>query len=512
MTTAPFPIAPAPGIQRDGTRLDATACIDALWCRWQRGKPRKMGGYRNVSDTLAGISRALHVHNKGETFVHSGHAGGIDRVQIGSDGSVAAYANRSPSGFALNDDNQWQFDVLYDPVVTNAAKIIAHATPSLRNLDSATKTSIYIGDATDTAQLTAIPSITVSGGILAMPPYLVCFGSDGEFNWSALNNPNDFTTTGASGSGQAFVAKQKLVKGLPLRGGPGASPSGLIWGVNALVRVFYTGGTTVWGFDTLTENNTMLSANSVIEYDGVYFWPGADRFMMFNGTVRELPNIGSVNWFYDNINPLHAGKTFAFRNTRFGEIWWCFPFGDATEPSHALIYNVRENCWYDTALPGQGRSAAASAQIYRYPLMAGVEKAPSNAYKLWQHEYGKDMVDGSIQGAVRSYFETNDISLPFLPQNAVNKSLHVAMVEPDFEQQGELSLTIVGNANARSAARESNTVTFPAPPAETGDQIVKLKDTHRQLRFRFESNTPGGDYQMGKVIAHVQPADGTMVQ
>ena len=32
-----------------------------------------------------------------------------------------------------------------------------------------------------------------------------------------------------------------------------------------------------------------------------------------------------------------------------------------------------------------------------------------------------------------------------------------------------------------------------------------------ELRFRFESNTVGGDYQYGLVLAHLQPGDGTMI-
>jgi hypothetical protein len=38
---------------------------------------------------------------------------------------------------------------------------------------------------------------------------------------------------------------------------------------------------------------------------------------------------------------------------------------------------------------------------------------------------------------------------------------------------------------------------------------VFLKTQRRQMRFRFESNTLGGDYQMGLILAHIQPGDGT---
>ena len=43
------------------------------------------------------------------------------------------------------------------------------------------------------------------------------------------------------------------------------------------------------------------------------------------------------------------------------------------------------------------------------------------------------------------------------------------------------------------------------------EQVVYFKTQRRELRFRFESNTTGGDYQMGLVLAHLQPGDGTTI-
>jgi hypothetical protein len=493
----PVIINPKAGIQRDGTRFDADGYIDGLWTRFQRGKPRKMGGYRNLDDTIGGIGRGGNLLNRGGlSYVHIGTGNGIDQVVLNKAGDVVSYANRTPSGFAASDTMQWQFDVMYDPVVANKAQIVAHATPSIGS----------IGDATGTAQLTAISSISVSGGILAMLPYLTAFGNDGQFRWSLLNSPSDFVS---AGSGEAYVAKQKIIRGLPLRGGPSASPSGLFWSLNGLIRVYYTGGTTFFGFDTLSENTTILSSMSPIEYDGVYFWPGAERFMMFNGAVRELPNVNSFNWFYDNLNQAHSDKIFSFRNTRFGEIWWCFPYQDSTEPNAAVIYNVRENLWYDTMLPGAGRSTAISPQVYRYPLMTGVTPNESSQYKLWQHETGSDEIDGNSTSAVRAMFETNDMCLLKSPNGAQDKRLHIDAVEPDFVQTGEMSVTVVGNANARSSDEEGEQRVFPAPPAAATDQVINFKETRRQLRMRFESNTVGGDFQMGQVVAHIAENGGT---
>jgi len=40
---------------------------------------------------------------------------------------------------------------------------------------------------------------------------------------------------------------------------------------------------------------------------------------------------------------------------------------------------------------------------------------------------------------------------------------------------------------------------------------VFFKEQRRELRFRFESNCVGGNYQMGLVLAHLQPGDGTVL-
>ena len=40
---------------------------------------------------------------------------------------------------------------------------------------------------------------------------------------------------------------------------------------------------------------------------------------------------------------------------------------------------------------------------------------------------------------------------------------------------------------------------------------VMLKEQRRELRFRFESNAVGGDYQMGQIIGHIGPSDRTIL-
>jgi hypothetical protein len=229
--------------------------------------------------------------------------------------------------------------------------------------------------------------------------------------------------------------------------------------------------------------------------------------MMFNGVVRDIPNTMNHNWFFEGINRAHQSKVFAFKVPYFGEIWWCYPRGSATECSHAVIYNVRENTWYDTELPLSMRSAACYNNGYAAPLLTDATES-EDGFKLWVHEQGVDMTDGTSVQPIQSYFETADLSS--LVQG-VDNALQITTIEPDFIQSGPMIAQVHGRANARAPEVEGPLYTFPESASQPHEQIVMLKEQRRELRVRFESNTVGGDYQMGQIIAHIGPGDSTVL-
>jgi hypothetical protein len=533
-----------PGIKRDGTRLEGDQYVDGQWVRFQRGLPRKIGGYRSISKFLRGLPRALNEYTQDLlTYVHAGSANLVERFFIDGGYNTSVISNRTPSSLAANDANLWQFDVGYD--TTNGNQIVAQVAPNLNCICNSDGGQLFVGDLLGTSALTPVtllPSnFNITGGVVTMPPYTVAFGNDGYVAWSVPNKPSDFT---GSGAGNAFVTGQKIVRGMPLRGGPGNSPSGLLWSADALVRMTYVGGSAVFQFDTISTQSSIMSSQSVIEYDGIFYWLGTDRFLSFNGVVREVENNMNQNFFFDNLNYANRQKVFAYKVPRFGEIWWCFPFGDSTEPNHAIIYNVRENIWYDTALPNGGRGAGLFPAVFRKPLLTGVtptdtpvstgtriteagdtrvtedstvdarkirvtQESGDPQYLLWVHEVGTDEVDGIYTNPVQSYFETGDMSLPV--QSQTNKAIQVLMLEPDFVQSGDMTVAIHGRANARSPEVNGEAKTIYENPPTPQDQVIYFKEQRRELRFRFESNTVGGNYEMGLILAHIQPGDGTVI-
>jgi hypothetical protein len=239
----------------------------------------------------------------------------------------------------------------------------------------------------------------------------------------------------------------------------------------------------------------------------VFFWCGVDRFLMFNGVVREVPNQMNLNYFFDGINPRAKNKVFAFKVPRYGEVWWCYPRGDATECTHAVIYNVRENTWYDTELPNAGRSAGQFNNAFASPILTGVlDDGPG--YKVWVHEQLTDEYDGPNIRPIRSYFETADLSA--LVQGR-NEYLRITTIEPDFVQRGPMTVQVTGRANARAPEVVSSTFTFPEQASVPHEQIVMLKEQRRELRVRFESNAVYGNYQMGQIIGHIESGDRTVL-
>jgi hypothetical protein len=406
--------------------------------------------------------------------------------------------------------NMWMFDYQYDSS-TNQNYIIAHVAPNLESISNSIGGQIFFGEVLGTGILQSInlPANTnCTGGIVSLHPYLFYYGTDGIIGWSVPGEPTNLTETGA-GAGVARVWGQKIIKGLPLRAGSGTAPAGIFWAYDAVIRATFTGGASVFQFDIVATDTSIISENAVVDYDGVFFWAGVDRFLMFNGVVREVPNSLNLNYFFDGLNKRERDKVFAYKVPRYGEIWWAYPRGDATECTHAVVYNVRENTWYDTELPANGRAAGAFNNAFAAPILAGAVGV-GNDYRVWIQEQGVDEIDGQIINPIRSYFETADLSS--LTQGK-NEYLRITRIEPDFVQNGDMTVQVTGRANARAPEVVSSIFTFVDPGSvdEPYKEIVMLKEQRRELRVRFESNEVYGDYQMGQIIGHVSTGDKTVL-
>ena len=468
MTKKVFALDTKPGVQRDGTIFDKNFYNDGRWVRFQRGRPRKILGYREITNQLSGPSRGLFVNPQNAfTNVFSGYSGGLQKIPIDNNGVGTGISNFTLSDFTSSPLNLWQFDTFYDTTGAGDNLLLAHPGQNLQYIASTADTPVLAGDinglsmsklgvftdsvttvlgsnvvtlatanpligagqiitgagipagttvvsvaglnvtisnnATAGAVITATfdNDVSVSGGVVALHPYIFVYGNDGLIRNCASGNPADWVSAEANA---VNMATGKIVQALPVRGGSN-SPSGLFWSLDSLIRVSYAptsitvGTTTVtqfWRYDMISTQTSIMSSQCVIEYDGIYYWIGVDRFMLYNGVIKEIPNSMNQNYFFDNLNYNAREKVYAMKVPRFGEVWWFYPRGDSTECNDAIIYNIRENTWYDagTAL-GSRRSAGYFSQVFHYPINAGWEINATGGIETYTIGGGAGYTDGT---------------------------------------------------------------------------------------------------------------------
>jgi hypothetical protein len=545
-----LPLASQPGIQRDGTVLASRAHTDAQWVRWQRGLPRKMGGYRVVQPYCNGIYRFIISQAQGSAsgqlrYLNAGHQSGMDTFTIDNFAQASnvfkptfpATTNPTTAGVNTGAVCDWQMDTQFDNLSGNTLLLI-HANNNLLDPTRSDNFPVYSMNVYNPAAgIVQVPGYGtgsdghggtqqalfpngISGGLVSLAPYMIVYGNNGFFAWSSPGYPTDFvgTSQGSLYVGATQITNQKIIRGLPLRAGGGYSPAGLFWSVDSLVRANFVGITNgTWQFDQLTCQSSILSDAAVIEHDGTFYWAGVDRFLMFNGVVQEIPNSQNLNYFYDGINTTYAGKSYCFKVPRYGEIWWCYPRGSNTECSHAVVYNYREKYWYDTPLlnsqgTSMGRSFGLHTDALIGPLMGGISPFSNLAnagtyYNLWMHETGTDELNGTYQNAIDSYYTTAPITNLANPQQPSNATLSLEKLIPDFVQTGDLTVTVLKQNNARSPVLTGSVVTVKDPATvQTSNQlnqIVPLKDTAQILRLKVESNVIGGNFQAGASMLDV---------
>ena len=363
--------------------------------------------------------------------------------------------------------------------------------------------------ASGTVTLTFDNNIAISGGVVMLHPYLFVYGNNGLIQNCAAGAFTNWTSGDANANN---VSTGKIVKGLPLRNGT-TSPGGLFWSLDSVIRVSYAPNTVggvnyYWKYDLISSQSSILSSSSVIEYDGLFYWIGVDRFLMYNGVVAEIPNSQNQNWFFDNLNYAQRQKVWCTKIPRWGEIWWFYPRGSATECTDAIIYNVREKTWYDAGQAvGAQRSAGTYTEVFHYPIMGGYATNSAGKYTLWQHEVGTDQVYTNQVDAINSYVETPSLGtyaglVGSTQQPGDNMWTRCERVEPDFVQSGTMSVTVTGKGYADDSDITSAPYNFDPTTLK-----VDMREQRRELRLRFTSNVVGGNYFMGKVLVSLDTGD-----
>ncbi|MGL5716204.1 MAG: hypothetical protein ACRCX2_24515, partial [Paraclostridium sp.] len=253
--------------------------------------------------------------------------------------------------------------------------------------------------------------------------------------------------------------------------------------------------------DVISKSSSILSSRCVVEYDGVFFWIGTDRFFVYNGIVQEMPNTMSTNYFFDNLDFNYRQKVFGVKNTKYGEIWWFYPEkgqGNSVQNTRALIYNKRENSWYDTEI-----SRDSGVFFEDSGFMCTFGKALQNRdeyFYIWRHEVGINQhwspvaQGGNVRQTVPipSGFTTPTFSWsafnPLKQQTGIDRWVDLRRIEPDFKMDadGDTMNVVV---NTKEYAQSPNVASAPTTfTRTTGKLDMNVQGRHMNLAFFSDKN------------------------
>jgi hypothetical protein len=131
----------------------------------------------------------------------------------------------------------------------------------------------------------------------------------------------------------------------------------------------------------------------------------------------------------------------------------------------------------------------------------------TGGYPLWQQEFGLNSISYLSESAILSSFTTCDISwVGGTPSQDTaqgpNRRMHIRRIEPDFVQDGAMTLDIIGRKFARGTEENSGPYLFGP---DTGK--IDLRVEHREIRLKFTSNEVNGNYEMGRLLITAEYGD-----
>jgi hypothetical protein len=556
-----FPFLYKAGIKRDGTLFQADYGTEGQWIRFQRGMVKKMGGMKGLNVIFADsannnipniflASSANSVNFYAYVANSNGNNTQVNKFTINPQfGNFTNLVAVVPA-FASTDNNMWQFEivpipeiraiapvaaVIGDPTkgilpvaqvvqvvgVPSSRKIIAMCTNNATNItEGSAPARIYSGDVDAAVALTQLAQASVpakaNGGMCYAAPYLFVYGSNGYIGYSALGNPLSFPAVNVI----LDIPADKVIYGKAIRGGS-SSPSVLFWTMSSVVRLTNAGTDKVeFKTDTISKSSSIMSSRSVVEYDGLFFWCGTDRFFVYNGVVAEMQNTFNLNYFFDNVDMNFRQKIFGVKNTRFGEIWWFYPTKGqqgVVKNDRAIIYNKRENSWYDTAISrscGMFFEDSGFLCTYGLPLVNLV--APDHSCYLWRHEESdpnqawNPAAGGLVLTPIPSSYTSPTFSWVAFPPASIRQQsqlidrwLDLKRIEPDVVMNNNAD-TIDLVINTREYAQSPNVASNPITFNRTTNKI----DTNvqgRHMSFTFSSNF---NFELGNIMLLIGPGDG----
>ena len=296
------------------------------------------------------------------------------------------------------------------------------------------------------------------------------------------------------------AGSQRLSKGSTIMTAIQTRQEILVWSDVALYSMQFVGAPYVWGFQTLADNISVISANAAAVASGVAFWMGIDKFYVYDGRVQTLM-CDLRSFVFNDINTDQLSQCFACTNEAFNEVWWFYPSAGSTTVDRYVVYNYLEKVWYYGTMP---RTAWLDSKLNHYPIAATYNN------NLVFQENGLDDNETGTPAAINAYIVSSEFDLVdgdrlafvwrMLPDITFNGSTatspSVTMTLEPMLNSGS-GYNVPQSVAGSSSASVTQTVRGTTVNIEqfTGQVYIRIRG--RQMAMRIESNSLGVQWQLG---------------
>jgi hypothetical protein len=182
-----------------------------------------------------------------------------------------------------------------------------------------------------------------------------------------------------------------------------------------------------------------------------------------------------------------------------------------TPESGSTVYRVASSEFqYDNGTnPPPGTTlVTVTTEFSPLPDVGDLVYVADGGYILWQHEFGLNKVTNAGETAITANFTTCDISwVGGTPAQdtaqGINRRFHIRRIEPDFVQDGDMSLIIKGRKFASGPYEEDSGPYFFNPDTPK----IDLRVEYREASLQFQSDTLNGNFEMGRILITAEYGD-----
>lgn len=260
----------------------------------------------------------------------------------------------------------------------------------------------------------------------------------------------------------------------------------LIWSDAGLFSMTWNGSKYVFATRLIARDCGLIAPQASVTVNGVAYWMGSSNFLMYDGSVRPMPNVEDIRSFvYDDLRREYAYQCHAVYNPQFHEVWFFYTPMGSDAPTRCVIFSINDQCWTPLTL---ARSAGARFTTEDSPLYMA---SPSG--HVFLHETGVD-----DDGAPLPWSLT---LAPYALQDG-DRSMDIDGLRFDAKGQvGDITATVTAWDELRDPdTMDSETETFGPT-----DSSMDFRASGRYLGLTLSGDGIGCDFRLGKPVAFIAP-------